>query len=167
MNAMNALEWQLCRFDDLPIRDWYAVSAVRIDVFVLEQNCPFQDLDGADLHSWHLLGWYAPTDVASERKLAGYCRIVDPGVKFDQPSIGRVVTAREFRARGYGQQLVAEACARHDLLYPYLPSRIGAQARLEKFYQGFGYVTDSEPYLEDGIWHLEMQRAAKSPRSSQ
>ena len=92
-----ALQWQFARFDDLPLRDWYTVSAARIDVFVMEQNCPFQDNDGADFFSWHLLGWIEENN---KRELAAYCRLVDPGVKFSEPSIGRVVTARAFRGGG-------------------------------------------------------------------
>ena len=151
------LSWQFTRFDALPLTDWYAASAARIEVFVMEQNCPFQDLDGADQSSWHLLGW---SGTGSERKLAAYCRLVDAGVKFTHPSIGRVITTSAFRLGGFGRQLMAEACHRHDALYPDLPNRIGAQARLEKFYQSFGFVTDSAPYIEDGIPHLEMVRKA-------
>lgn len=151
------LNWQFSRFDDLQIRDWYAASAARIEVFVLEQNCPFQDSDGADPHSWHLLGWTRENGPA---ELAAYCRIVDPGIKFPEPSIGRVVTPRAFRAKGYGRLLMAEALARHDALYPALANRIGAQARLERFYQDFGYQTMSDVYIEDDIPHLEMLRPA-------
>jgi ElaA protein len=149
------LEWQFARFLDLGLDDWYAVSQLRIDVFVIEQNCPFQDLDGADQHSWHLLGWQGE---GAARTLSAYCRLVDAGVKFSYPSIGRVISARAARGGGLGKLLMAEACRRHDALYPATPNRIGAQARLETFYQGFGFVTDSAPYMEDGIPHLEMQR---------
>jgi ElaA protein len=151
------LQWQFDRMETLSIADWYTVSAARIDVFVMEQNCPFQDLDGADFQSWHLLGWDI---VGRNKKLAAYCRIVDAGVKFAAPSIGRVITTRDYRLGGYGKALMREACAKHDQLNPNLPNRIGAQARLEKFYQGFGFVTDSAPYIEDGIPHLEMMRRA-------
>jgi ElaA protein len=150
-----ALSWQFARMQDLPIADWYAASAARIDVFVMEQNCPFQDLDGVDFQSWHLLGW---DNSNGERKLAAYCRLVDPGIKFPQPSIGRVITTRDYRLSGYGKVLMREACTRHEALYPGQPNRIGAQARLERFYRGFGFVTDSAPYIEDGIPHIEMQR---------
>ncbi len=121
----------------------------------MEQNCPFQDLDGADFQSWHLLGWDDSNDT---RELVAYCRLVDAGVKFDYPSIGRVITTQKYRRGGFGKQIMTEVCARHDRLYPSVPNRIGAQARLEKFYQSFGFVTDSEIYIEDGIPHLEMQR---------
>jgi ElaA protein len=149
------LLWQFCRFDQLSVRDWYAASALRIDVFVMEQNCPFQDNDGADFVSWHLLGW----DTSStERMLAAYCRIVDPGVKFEEPSIGRVITARPYRGVKLGHVLMQEALCRHDALYPNEPNRIGAQQRLERFYNGHGYLTASPMYIEDGIPHVEMLR---------
>lgn len=150
------LNWQFLRFDDLPRRDWYAVSVTRVDVFVMEQNCPFQDFDGADFFAWHLLGWDGEGE---SKKLAAYCRLVDAGIKFAVPSIGRVITTKDYRLGGFGKLLMREACTRHDALYPGVPNRIGAQARLEKFYQGFGFVTDSAPYIEDGIPHLEMQRS--------
>ena len=157
---MNDLVWQFSRFDDLAIRDWYAVSATRIDVFVIEQNCPFQDSDGADIHSWHLLGWHGAGD---KREIAAYCRIVDAGVKYSEPSIGRVVTQRAFRSLGYGKTLMAEALRRHDALTPAAPNRIGAQQRLEGFYNCFGFTTASAMYIEDGIAHVEMLRVASVP----
>jgi ElaA protein len=153
------LIWQFARFDDLPIRDWYAASKARIDVFVMEQNCPFQDNDEADFVSWHLLGW---DQSAGQRQLAAYCRLVDAGVKFDEPSIGRVVTPLSFRRHGYGKLLMAEAVRRHEMLTPNMPNRIGAQQRLEKFYEGFGFLTASAMYIEDGIPHVEMVRAGRS-----
>ena len=137
------------------MRDWYAVSTARIDVFIMEQNCPFQDNDGADFFSWHLLGWH---EVSGQRELAAYCRLVDPGVKFAEPSIGRVITTRPFRRHGYGKQLMREALTRHDDLYPGLANRIGAQQRLEKFYGELGFTTSSDMYIEDGIPHVEMVR---------
>jgi ElaA protein len=149
------LTWQFSRFDQLPIRDWYAASTLRVDVFVMEQNCPFQDNDGADFDSWHLLGWH---DDRGARDLVAYCRIVDAGIKYEEPSIGRVVTAQNVRREGYGKILMTEALRRHDALYPGVASRIGAQQRLERFYQGFGYETVSETYIEDGIPHVVMLR---------
>ena len=151
------LTWQFKRFDDLPIRDWYTVSAARIDVFVIEQNCPFQENDGADLHSWHLLGW---NESNGARDLAAYCRLVDPGIKYAEPSIGRVVTPRAFRTKGFGRILLAEALKRHEQLYPGQANKIGAQQRLEKFYAEFGFRTSSAMYMEDGIPHVEMLRPA-------
>ena len=153
--GISSIQWQFARFDDLPIRDWYAVSTTRIDVFVMEQNCAFQDNDGADFASWHLLGWHEEKE---KRELAAYCRLVDPGVKYSEPSIGRVVTARAFRRHGYGKILMCEALVRHESLYAGQVNKIGAQQRLEKFYREFGFVTSSDVYIEDGIAHVEMVR---------
>ena len=151
------LTWQFSRFDDLSLQDWYAASSLRTDVFILEQNCPFQDNDGADQHSWHLLGWEA---IDGKRELVAYCRLVDAGIKFAEPSIGRVVTARTVRMRGYGRILLAEALARHAAMFPGQPNRIGAQQRLEKFYREFGFETVSDVYIEDDIPHVEMLKKA-------
>jgi ElaA protein len=153
----NMLVWQFSRFEDIAPRDWYQVAAARIDVFIIEQNCPFQDLDGVDFFAWHLLGWSGD---AERKQLAAYCRLVDAGVKFAEPSIGRVITTTAFRGKGAGIALMQEACRRHDAQCPSLPNRIGAQARLENFYRAFGFVTASAPYMEDGIPHLEMVRPA-------
>ena len=155
-----SLQWQFARFDDLPIRDWYAVSTARIDVFVMEQNCPFQDNDGADFFSWHLLGWHTENTENNQRTLAAYCRLVDAGVKFPEPSIGRVVTTLPFRRHGFGKLLMREALARHDAMFAGQANRIGAQQRLEKFYGEFGFVRSSDMYIEDGIPHVEMVRDA-------
>ena len=151
------LTWQFSRFDDLSLHDWYAVATLRADVFVVEQNCPFQDHDGADQDSWHLLGWET---IEGKRDLAAYCRLVKPGIKFAEPSIGRVVTSRAVRMKGYGRILLAEALARHATLFPGQPNRIGAQQRLEKFYQAFGFKTVSDVYTEDDIPHVEMLKQA-------
>ena len=90
-----------------------------------------------------------------------YCRLVDPGIKFAEPSIGRVVTPRAFRGQGYGRVLMAEAVQRHERLYSGLANRIGAQQRLAHFYQEFGFKTVSDTYMEDGIPHVEMLRAGR------
>lgn len=124
----------------------------RVAVFVLEQNCPFQDVDGVDPACWHLVG----RDAAGE--IAAYCRIVPPGVKYDEPSIGRVLTMAGARRSGAGRELMREAVARTEVLWPARPIRIGAQQYLERFYEGFGFVRCSEPYDEDGIMHIGMLR---------
>ena len=144
------LSWRFAAFDDLTPRDVHDIFRVRIEVFVIEQECPFQDVDGADPSSWHLLGTNGSSD------LVAYCRLVPPGVKYAEPSIGRIVTTAQVRGTGCGRELVKEALARTEALWPGKPIRIGAQARLEKFYNEFGFVQSSDPYDEDGILHIEM-----------
>jgi ElaA protein len=145
------LDWRFTRMEAFSGREWYEVTMAREAVFVVEQDCAFLDADGADPECWHLVGRRG-TD------LAAYCRIVPPGLKFAEPSIGRVLTARGARGEGAGKALMAEAVARCEGLYPGRAIRIGAQQYLERFYGAFGFATVSDPYDEDGIPHVIMLR---------
>lgn len=147
------IAWRFARFDDLAARDVHDLYQARAAAFVVEQDCVFQDLDGADPECWHLLG-------RRGHELIAYCRLVPPGVKFAEPSIGRVVTTQAARGTGIGRLLMREALARAGELWPGRAIRIGAQHRLERFYTQFGFVTASAPYDEDGILHVEMLRPA-------
>ncbi len=150
-------EWQWANFAELSNADVYAVLAQRQDVFVVEQQCVFQDIDGIDQKSLHLLAWQT---IAGVRTLAAYLRCVPPAVKYPEASIGRVMTARAARGSGLGKILFAEGVRRTALTWPDHAIRISGQQYLEAFYRGFGFVTCSDPYLEDGIWHVEMLRPA-------
>lgn len=143
-------DWRFARLDELAPRDLYDILQLRTEVFVMEQDCVFQDMDGADPGGWHL---FARVD----GRVAAYCRLLPAGVKFAEPSIGRVVTAMAVRGTGLGRVLMVEAVRRGRELWPGSPIRIGAQQRLERFYQSLGFVTDSQPYDEDGIPHVEMR----------
>lgn len=145
------MDWRFAHFGELAPREVHDLFQLRVAVFVLEQNCPFQDVDGADLDAWHLLGH-------AEGRLQAYARLLRPGVKFPEASIGRVITSQEARGTGLGKVLMAEALERAAKLWPGQPIRIGAQARLEKFYAGFGFRKASDEYIEDGIPHIEMLR---------
>ena len=145
------LRWRFAPFDKLTPREVHDLYQARIEVFVIEQNCLFQDVDGVDPACWHLLGRQGDALVA-------YCRLVPPGVKYPEPSIGRVLTSRAARRSGAGRALMAESLARAQGLWPGLAIRIGAQHYLERFYGNFGFVQASAPYDEDGIPHIEMVR---------
>jgi ElaA protein len=147
------MQWQWSRFDDLGVHNLYDALALRCRVFVLEQGA-FQDPDGVDLVSWHLLG----RDAAGA--LQAYLRLVDPGVKYAEPSLGRVITSPETRGTGLGRLLVAEGLARHQQTWPGQGIRISAQARLRRFYAEFGFAPIGDEYIEDNIPHLEMLRPA-------
>lgn len=149
------VDWQWSRFADLTIDDLYAVVRLREEVFVVEQNCPYLDADGRDPLAWHLLGWDRSTAPA---KLAAYARIFEPTVRYDEASIGRVVTAPAVRGTGLGKALMAEALRRVESLVPGQPVKIAAQRRLENFYLDLGFRTISAPYEEDGIMHVDMIR---------
>ncbi len=146
------IEWHCVPFDELSPRELHDLFQLRAAVFVVEQKCPFQDVDGADPACWHLLGRRAG-------ELVAYCRLVPPGVKYAEPSIGRVVTSEAARRTGSGRELMREAMVRADELWPGKPIRIGAQRYLERFYGGYGFVKASEPYDEDGIMHIEMVKS--------
>jgi len=144
--------WRFAHFDELSAREVHDILQARAAVFVVEQACIFHDVDGADPLGWHL---YARQDGA----IAAYCRLLPAGVKFAEPTIGRVVTAAAVRGTGLGRALMQEALSRAHALWPGEAVRIGAQQRLERFYQSLGFVTASAPYDEDGIAHVEMVRA--------
>ena len=151
----NDFFWQWSRFSELTAADLYAVVRLREAVFIVEQNCPYPDSDGRDPNAWHLLGW---SQRSTGRALVAYARIFVPGVRYDEASIGRVVTAPDVRGTGKGRALMAEALRRIDSLMPGQPIRIAAQRRLEDFYLGLGFKTVSDPYEEDGIIHVDMLR---------
>ena len=146
---MQALNWQWLRFADLGVDALYDALALRCRVFILEQGA-YLDPDGLDRHAWHLLGH----DGAGV--LQAYLRTVDPGHKYDEPSIGRVITAPERRGQGLGLELMQQGIARTVAQWPGLGIRISAQAHLQRFYGSFGFVAVSDEYLEDDIPHIEM-----------
>ena len=146
------LSWTWQRFADLGVDDLYDLLALRCRVFVLEQG-PYLDPDGIDRHAWHLLG----RDEAGEARAC--LRIVDPGLKYAEPSMGRVVLDKPLRGSGLADRLVAEGLARAERAWPGRGNRISAQAHLQRFYGRHGYVSVDEPYLEDNIPHIEMWRA--------
>ena len=145
------MHWTWARFPDLSLDDLYDALALRCRVFILEQG-PYQDPDGLDRVAWHLLGRDA------SGTLRAYLRVVDPGARFDEPSMGRVITAPEVRGTGLGRALVAEGLARSDAAWPGRGHRISAQAHLQRFYGSFGFTSVGEPYGEDSIPHIQMQR---------
>lgn len=143
------MNWTWSRFSELGVDNLYDALALRCRVFVLEQG-PYLDPDGIDRHAWHLLGR------DGQGTLHAYLRIVDPGVKFTEPSMGRVVTSPEARGSGLGRALVSEGVARCAAAWPGQGMRISAQAHLERFYGEWGFQRVGVPYLEDEIPHLEM-----------
>jgi ElaA protein len=153
------IAWQWSLFADLTPHALYAALRARSEVFVVEQNCVFLDMDDADQEAWHLLGW---AERGGTQVLAAYLRLLPPGCRFAEASIGRVLTAAEFRHTGAGRALMREGVRQSAEIHPEHGIRIGAQRYLENFYAGFGFRPASDPYLEDGIEHIEMLRAATS-----
>ncbi|WP_426490868.1 GNAT family N-acetyltransferase [Hymenobacter sp. 102] len=147
------LTWHLIPFSALTVPQLYAVLQLRSEVFVVEQTCPFQDIDGHDEMALHLLG-YAPTG-----ELAAYARLFGAGVAYPEASIGRVVVSPRYRRFGLGRALVHEALAAVGQQFGPQPIQIGAQQYLQVFYESFGFRQVGAGYLEDGIPHIHMVRA--------
>jgi ElaA protein len=149
--------WQWSRMPEMTSGELYAALAARQRVFAVEQHCAFQDADGHDVHAWHLLGWAGDRSPAM---LVAYLRTLDPGRKYAEPSIGRVLTVPPHRGVGLGRAVMLEGIARTRRTWPGQPIRVAAQQRLELFYARLGFRTVTAPYQEDGIAHVDMLLAA-------
>lgn len=149
------LIWHFKKFENLTSLELYDILRLRYEIFVVEQNCIYNDCDGKDKCSFHL--W-----TTSDDDMIAYCRIVPPGISYEEPSIGRVVTHPDFRNKKFGNQLMSLAIQIIENLYPTSSIRIGAQSYLKNFYEKFGFEQVSEDYLEDGILHMEMLKREKA-----
>ena len=130
--------------------EWHRVLALRAQVFVVEQNCAYQDPDGKDVLSYHLL-------MESGEELVAYARLVPPGVSYTEAAIGRVVTSQTVRGKGWGKALMEIAIAQTQKKFEVNEICISAQSYLLKFYQELGFVAEGEEYLEDDIPHWKMR----------
>lgn len=141
--------WLCKKFEELSTEELYAILQLRTEIFVVEQNCVFQDMDNKDESAYHLMCY-------EDDMLIAYTRLLPAGKSYKECSIGRVVTKKIKRGTGIGKELMAisiEYCYR---LFGKSPIRIGAQLYLEKFYSAFGFKKESDIYIEDGIQHIEM-----------
>ena len=148
---MSAIAWRCLPFAALTAAELYEVLQLRTEVFVMEQDCAYQDMDGADAEAVHLLG-------TAQGRLVAYARCFAAGLKFAEASIGRVIIRASMRGTGAGHLLMRQAMACVFEQWGAQPIRIGAQVRLEKFYLQHGFVKTGLPYIEDGIPHIEMLR---------
>ncbi len=143
------MHWTYKHFNELSAYEVYNIISLRNRVFVVEQNCVYDDTDQKDLEAWHLCGFENETLVA-------YARILAPGVSYEEPSIGRVITAPEYRQKGYGTQLMKMAIEETLHQFNTKHIRISAQEYLLRFYESLGFQSTGKSYLEDGIPHVEM-----------
>ncbi len=142
-------DWRLISFDALTNTELYKILQLRTAVFVVEQQCIFQDMDDKDLLSQHLYASHGNRIIACSR-------IVPPGISYTEPSIGRIATDKEYRGFGIGRALVKRSIEAAYLSYGNVPLKIGAQLYLKRFYESFGFRKQSEIYMEDGIEHIHM-----------
>ncbi|NLU92589.1 GNAT family N-acetyltransferase [Chitinophaga sp. Ak27] len=150
---MEAMNWKIKSFEELSTTELYAILRLRSEVFVVEQNCAYQDLDNTDQLALHLMG----TDDTG--RLLAYTRLFQPGIKYQEASIGRVITSPLARGTGAGRELMERSIAAVQQQFGVVPIKIGAQQYLQRFYTSLGFEQTSDTYLEDGIPHIEMVRS--------
>lgn len=150
-DAGAGLDWRWKRFDALGVHELQNIYMARQRVFAVEQGAAFLDADGCDESAFHLAAW-----AAGVREPLAYARVLDPGVKYADASIGRVITVGAGRGTGLGRALMRRTIEHTAAAWPGVAVRISAQSRLEPFYQGFAFTIVGERYIEDGIPHTEM-----------
>lgn len=143
------IQWLLKKFEELTPHQLYAVLQLRNEVFVVEQNCVFQDADDKDQDSYHLMGF-------SNNKLVAYTRLVPPGKMYEQLSVGRVVTSPSIRGAAVGKELMKRSIDAAYNLFGFQTIKVSAQFYLKQFYESFGFEQVTDVYLEDGIEHICM-----------
>ena len=145
------IEWKIKPFENLSVNELYDMLRLRSEIFVVEQNCVYLDIDGKDKLALHLLGKF-------DGKIVAYSRLFKPEISFDNASIGRVVVDVNYRDRKWGHNLMQESINGIKKHFGESKITIGAQLYLKKFYESHGFVQSSEMYLEDGIPHIEMKK---------
>ena len=143
------MQWECKRFADLSPEELYRLLQLRVDVFVVEQRCPYPELDGKDPEALHVFAW-------DETGVQAYLRVLRPGVSFPEASLGRVATRA--RSQGLGAELLRRGLKAAEAWLGKGPPRIEAQTYAKGFYEKFGFRQVSEEFLEDGIPHIQMLR---------
>jgi ElaA protein len=148
--------WKLLTFEQLSNNQLFDLLKLRVDVFVVEQTCPYPELDEKDRHpeTRHLMG-------VKDGELVACARLLSAGVSYPSASIGRVATRQSFRGKGAGKLLMQRAIEECEGLWPNQDIEIGAQEYLKAFYGYFGFVPTSDMYLEDDIPHIDMKRTSE------
>ena len=145
------INWTCKAFNSLTPGELYSLLQLRNEVFVVEQNCVYQDCDDKDRQSHHFMGW-------QQNKLVAYTRLLPAGAAYEEISIGRVATSPTVRNTGIGKELMVRSIEKLHELFGESPIKIGAQLYLKKFYESLGFIQCSDVYLEDGIEHIKMTR---------
>jgi len=152
---MITLHWQALHFNELSTQQLYELVKLRVNVFVVEQNCPYPELDDKDTHpeTVHVMG-------TIDSELVAYARIVPPGLSYFEVSMGRFVVKEPFRRQKIGSELLNKCLAEKFSAWPNYKIKISAQEHLKPYYEHFGFRVVSESYLEDNIPHVEMLKDA-------
>jgi ElaA protein len=144
------MNWTLKSFNELTLSELHDIIQLRLDIFVVEQDCPYLDLDGKDKSAYHFFGR------TNEGKTVAYTRLFGPDQYYKEAAIGRVVVHKEYRKDGLGFELMSKSIDQIEALYNTKTIKIGAQRYLQKFYESLGFVSTEDFYMEDGIPHMHM-----------
>jgi ElaA protein len=150
------LNWQVKHYHDLTLNEFHDIIALRLDVFVVEQDCPYLDLDGKDKKCYHLICRDGKGDVMATS------RILPPGISYEYTAIGRVVINKKYRGQGIGHEMMERCIQFSQNEFGNSPIIISAQKHLEEYYGKHQFVSTGSEYLEDGIPHVEMKRSPQS-----
>lgn len=145
------MKWTVKTFEELTTKELYEILQLRAEVFVVEQDCPYQDVDNKDMESYHVMGY-------ENNHLAAYTRIVKPGISYDEIAIGRVVVSPKNRGQRLGVAVMEKSIEYIETQLQKQSIRLSAQSHLQKFYSDLGFEFTGKEYLEDGIPHVEMLR---------
>lgn len=149
------IQWKVKIFKELNTIELYKILQLRAEIFIVEQDSTYQDVDGKDLKAFHLMGFKG-------EDLVAYTRLLPPGVSYAEVAIGRVVTSGKFRGQGLGRELMDRSISEIEKFFGKVPIRIGAQLYLQKFYENLGFVREGDEYTEDKIPHIIMLRSVSS-----
>ena len=144
------MKWTLKKFDELSVQEFHDIIQLRLDIFVVEQDCPYLDLDGKDQIAYH---FYATT---KDGVTVAYTRLFAPGDYYQEAAIGRVVVHKKYRKDGLGFELMSRSIQQIESIYQTKKIKIGAQQYLKNFYESLGFVSTGLDYMEDGIPHTYM-----------
>lgn len=148
---MTPLNYSVKHFNELTPLELYQFLKLRIEVFIIEQNCPYEECDNKDKNAFHVMG------KDNQGEIHAYTRLLDAGVSYEHySSIGRVVTSAKYRNTGEGRRLMNYSLQKISELYPNLNVKISSQSYISKFYESLGFKATGEEYLEDGIPHIGM-----------
>ncbi len=148
------MKFHLKKFNELTLDEFHEILQLRINVFVVEQDCPYPELDDKDKRALHLFAY----EEAAPEKIIAYTRIFKPGDYYEEAAFGRVVVHQDFRKQKLGYELVEETLAIIEKKFQTKTVKIGAQTYLQRFYNSFGFKQVGASYIEDGIPHIYMQR---------
>jgi ElaA protein len=144
------MNWTLKRYEDLSLDEFHDIIQLRINIFVVEQDCPYPELDNKDKIAYHFFG------TTDHGRIVAYTRIFGPGSYFKEAAIGRVVVHRDFRNKKLGFELMSRSIDEINRIFDFPVIRIGAQTHLQKFYESLGFISTGQDYIEDGIPHIYM-----------